>query len=266
MKKLTELGPVFYAIGVAGFGVNQLVTQNFLTGLFPVPGGVPLRTFLMIVSSVVFLLLAVGMLFLGRKWLAAALTGATFFVFFLVLHLPMLLGDLKNPTVWTPPFEALMLGSGGFIIAAYQINTGAGDARWVKPLNGMATLGQYLYAVALVVFAVLHIKYNDYIQTLIPTWMPGHVFLSYVVIAAFLLSAFSLFTGLKLMLASGLLGIMFLLWVLLLHAPRAVGKMTVEPEWSSLFVALAVCGAAFTICRQTQVWRGYHVQRGALAS
>ncbi|HEY4337268.1 MAG TPA: hypothetical protein VGM89_15260 [Puia sp.] len=266
MKKLTGLGPVFYAVAVAGFGMNQLVTQNFLTGLFPVPAGVPLRLFWMLLSSAVFLLAAVGMLFLGRKWLAAALAGTCFFVFFLVLHLPVLLGDLKNPTLWTPPFEALMLSSGGFIVAAYLINTSAGDPRWIKPLNVLGTLGQYLFAVGLVVFAVLHIKYNDYIQTLIPAWMPGHVFLSYVVIAAFILSAFSFFTGLKLTLASGLLGVMFLLWVLLLHAPRAIGKMTMEPEWSSLFVALAVCGTAFTICRQTQVWRGYHVQRGALAS
>jgi hypothetical protein len=266
MKKLTELGPVFYAVGVAGFGVTQLLTKNFLTGLFPVPGEVPLRGLLMILSSAIFLLVALGMLFLGRKWLAAALAGASFYVFFLVLHLPMLLGDLNNPLFWTPPFEALMLGSGGFIIAAYRINTGAGDARWVRPLNLMATLSQYFYAVSLVVFAVLHVKYNDYIQTLMPAWVPGHLFLSYVVIAAFLLSAFSLFTGLKLTLATGLLGIMFLLWVFVLHAPRAIGKMTVETEWSSLFVALAVSGAAFTICRQTQVWSGYHVQRGALAS
>jgi len=260
MKKLTELGPVFYAIAAAGFGVNQLVTQNFLTGLFPVPAGIPLRLLLMILSSVIFLLSAVGILFLGRKYLAAALAGASFFVFFLFLHLPKLLGDLSNPVVWTPPFEALMLGSGGFIIAAYQVNKAPGDAKWSKPLNIMGLISQYLFAIGLVVFAVLHIKYNDYIQTLIPAWMPGRLFLSYVVIAAFLLSALSFFTGLKLALASGLLGTMFLLWVLLLHVPRAVVKLTAEPEWSSLFVALAVCGAAFTICRQvrpegTQAWR-----------
>jgi hypothetical protein len=253
MKKLTELGPAFYAIAVAGFGVNQLMTQNFLTGLLPVPAGVPLRMFWMLLSSVVFLLAAAGILFTGRKWLAAALAGTSFFIFFLVLHLPILLGDLRNPTLWTPPFEALMLGSGGFIVAAYQANdTGTADERWSKSLNVMAMVSQYLYAVGLVVFAVLHIKYNDYIQTLIPAWMPGHLFLSYVVIAAFILSALSFFTGLKLSLASGLLGIMFLLWVILLHAPRAIAKMTAEPEWSSFFVALAVCGTAFTICRQTQ--------------
>lgn len=266
MKKLTEMGPVFYAIAVAGFGVNQLVTQNFLTGLFPVPAGVPLRAFWMILSSVIFLLAAVGMLFLGRKWLAAAMAGASFFVFFLVLHLPILLGDLYNPVSWTPPFEALMLASGGFIVSAYLINTGAGDPKWIKPLNVMGVVGQYVFAVGLVVFAVLHIRYNDYIITLIPAWMPGRLLLSYVVIAGFLLAAVSFFTGLKLTLASGLLGIMFLLWVLLLHAPRVVGKINAEPEWSSLFVALAVGGTAFTLCRQSQVWTRYNVQRGALAS
>ncbi|HLZ89327.1 MAG TPA: hypothetical protein VKQ52_18865 [Puia sp.] len=266
MKKLTEMGPLFYAIAVAGFGVNQLVTQNFLTGLLPVPASLPLRAFWMVLSSVVFLIAAVGMVFLGRKYLAAALAGTQFFLFFLLLHLPKLLGDIYNPVVWTPPFETLMLGSGGFMIAAYQINTGAGDPKWDKPLNIMGLISQYLFAVGLVVFAVLHIKYNDYIQTLIPAWMPGHLFLSYVVIAAFLLSALSFFTGLKLPLASGLLGIMFLLWVILLHAPRAIGKVNVEPEWTSLFVALAVCGSAFTICRQTQVWERRRVQRGALAN
>ncbi|HEY4111992.1 hypothetical protein [Puia sp.] len=266
MKKLTELGPIFYAIAVAGFGVNQLLAQDFLTGLFPVPAGLPLRQVWMILSSLVFLLAAVGMLFPGRKYLAAALAGTSFFVFFLLLHLPKLLGDLYNPVVWTPPFEALMLGSGGFVIAAYLVNSGPGDARWDKPLNIMGLVSQYLFAVGLVVFAVLHIKYNDYIQTLIPAWMPGHVFLSYVVIAAFLLSALSFFTGLKLSLASALLGIMFLLWVLLLHGPRAIGKLTAEPEWSSLFVALAVCGAAFTICRQTRVWARQRLERGAFAN
>lgn len=267
MKKLTGLGPLFYAIAVAGFGVTQIVTQNFLTGLFPVAQNLPLRAFWLNFSGALFILAAAGILFLGRKYLAAAMAGALFFLFFLVVHLPRLLGDFYNPVEWTPPFEALMLGSGGFMIAVYLLSSGPGDARWDKPLHIMALISQYLFAVGLLVFAVLHIRYNDYIMTLIPGWMPAHLFLSYVVIAAFLLSALSFFTGLKLPLASGLLGIMFLLWVFLLHAPRAFGKPTVEPEWSSLFVALAVCGSALTVCRQATAWQRRRIQQqGALAN
>jgi hypothetical protein len=36
-------------------------------------------------------------------------------------------------------------------------------------------------------------------------------------------------------------------WVGVLHAPRAIGRLTVEMEWSSLFVALACAGIAFSI-------------------
>jgi hypothetical protein len=43
---------------------------------------------------------------------------------------------------------------------------------------------------------------------------------------------------------------MFFLWVLLLHAPRAIGKWNVETEWTSLFVALAVCGVAFSTAQR----------------
>jgi hypothetical protein len=80
--------------------------------------------------------------------------------------------------------------------------------------------------------------------------MPAHLFLSYLVIAGFLLASFSFFTNLKVPLASASLGIMFLLWVLTLHVPRAIGKWTDESEWASLFVALAVCGIAFSIYRR----------------
>ena len=51
----------------------------------------------------------------------------------------------------------------------------------------------------------------------------------------------------KIKLAANLLGIMFLLWVAVLHAPRSFSKLTFEPEWSSLFVALAISGIAFSI-------------------
>lgn len=254
MKKLTDAGPYFYAIAVAAFGVIQLVTQNFLTGLFPVPAGLPWRVFWVDLCSVLFLLAGAGLAFRVRPYLAAALAGYIFFLFFFSVHLPKMLTDIYNPNAWSPAFEALMLGSGAFIIANNVAKDGGvggtADRRWRKIAGAAAVAGIYLFALSLVVFAVLHIRYNVYIQTLMPEWMPAHVFLAYVVIAGFLLSSFSLFTNLKVPLASGLLGIMFLLWVLTLHGPRAIGKWNVETEWASLFVSLAVSGIAFSIYRR----------------
>ena len=247
MKKLTDAGPYFYAIAVAGFGITQLAAQNFLTSFFPVPTGLPWRAFWVDLCSVLFLLSGAGLALRVRPYLAAMVAGYIFFLSFFSVHLPKMLTDIYNPNAWSPAFEALMLGSGAFIIAD---NLGSTDRRWNRITGIAAVAGIYLFALSLVVFAVLHIRYNPYIITLIPGWMPAHLFLSYLVIAGFLLASFSFFTNLKVPLASGLLGVMFLLWVLTLHVPRAIEKWTVESEWASLFVALAVCGIAFSICRR----------------
>lgn len=252
MKKLTNAGPYFYAIAVAAFGIIQLVVQNFLTGLFPVPAGLPWRAFWVDLCSILFLLAGAGLALRVRPYLAAALAGYIFFLFFFSVHLPRMLTDIYNPNAWSPAFEALMLGSGAFIIAD---NMGTANRRRKRITGIAAVAGIYLFALSLMVFAVLHIRYNAYIITLMPDWIPAHVFLSYLVIAGFLLASFSLFTNLSVPLASGMLGIMFLLWVLTLHGPRAIGKWNVESEWASLFVALAVSGIAFSIYRRATVGR-----------
>ena len=43
------------------------------------------------------------------------------------------------------------------------------------------------------------------------------------------------------------LGVMFLLWVAVLHAPRVATHLHNGDEWSSAFVALAMCGASFIV-------------------
>jgi uncharacterized membrane protein YphA (DoxX/SURF4 family) len=114
----------------------------------------------------------------------------------------------------------------------------------------LALVSHYLFAASLFLFAIQHIMYNDYIITLIPAWMPVPALLAYLVIAAYLLSGVAFVIGQRVGLAAFWLGVMFGLWVLLLHAPRAIGKWDVEAEWTSLFVALAVCGVSFSISRR----------------
>jgi uncharacterized membrane protein YphA (DoxX/SURF4 family) len=59
--------------------------------------------------------------------------------------------------------------------------------------------------------------------------------------------AISLLTGIQTRLAMICLGIMFLIFVITLHLPRVQASSNLEPEWSSLFVALAMVGISFTM-------------------
>jgi hypothetical protein len=44
-----------------------------------------------------------------------------------------------------------------------------------------------------------------------------------------------------------MLGFTFLFWVIFLHLPRVAGDTHIEPEKTSMFIALAMCGIFFTI-------------------
>lgn len=152
MKKLTDAGPYFYAIAVAAFGVIQLVVQNFLPHFFPVPAGLPWRAFWVDLSSILFLLAGIGVALRVRPYVAAALAGYIFFLFFFSVHLPKMLTDIYNPNTWSPAFEALMLGCGAFIIAD---NIGTSDRRWSRVTGIAAVAGIYLFELSLVIIFLL---------------------------------------------------------------------------------------------------------------
>jgi hypothetical protein len=46
---------------------------------------------------------------------------------------------------------------------------------------------------------------------------------------------------------AALLGLMFLLWTVLLHAPRVFAHIHNEDELTSLFIALAMSGGSFIV-------------------
>jgi hypothetical protein len=61
----------------------------------------------------------------------------------------------------------------------------------------------------------------------------------------FLAAGISLLLNRYVRLGAELLGLMFTLWVLVLHGPRVVAKPQVEAEWTSLFVALSMASVGF---------------------
>jgi hypothetical protein len=77
--------------------------------------------------------------------------------------------------------------------------------------------------------------------------IPGHLFWTYFTGAGFIATGLEIVTNIYARLAGFMLGVMFLLWVLVLHAPRAIAAMHNGDEWTSLFVALAMGGASFIL-------------------
>ena len=103
------------------------------------------------------------------------------------------------------------------------------------------------YGVPLIVFGIQHFLYAQFISTLIPVWIPRRLFWAYFVGTAFIAAAVSIATKGQARLAAILLGAMFLSWVIIVHAPRVAAHLRNGNEWTSAFIALAMCGGAWIV-------------------
>ena len=99
----------------------------------------------------------------------------------------------------------------------------------------------------MIIFGAQHFMYAAFIATLIPAWIPLHLFWVYFTGAGFIAAGLCIATGILAPLASMALGTMFLLWFLLLHAPRVAAQPRNGDEWTSAFVALAITGGSFIL-------------------
>jgi uncharacterized membrane protein len=109
------------------------------------------------------------------------------------------------------------------------------------------TFGRIFVAISLVVFGVQHFIYGGFVATLVPAFMPGRLFWAYFVGVAFVAAAIGILTKMLARPAATMLGVMFFLFVVLLHIPRIVGNSSDGNEWTSGFVALAACGGAWIL-------------------
>src|SRR6202790_4976442 len=109
------------------------------------------------------------------------------------------------------------------------------------------TVGRIFVAVSLVVFGVQHFVYGGFVAGLVPAFMPERLFWAYFVgVAFFAAAAGILYEGMARP-AATMLGVMFFLFVVLLHIPRIVVHPRDGNECTSGFVALAMCGGAWTL-------------------
>src|SRR2546422_372935 len=109
------------------------------------------------------------------------------------------------------------------------------------------TVGRIFVAVSLVVFGVQHFLYGGFVAGLVPAFMPGRLFWAYFVGVAFFAAAAGILYEEMARPAATMLGVMFFLFVVLLHIPKIAGNSSNGNEWTSGFVALAMCGGAWIL-------------------
>ena len=240
LKQPTEAlvlsGRVLFSLAIVSLGIETLVCARTVAyPLSPDYAGLPVLPWLPAISWLASLFgviwVACGVGLLTPRWLriASVALGSLLVLCTLILILPkyaMHLGDIGLRTV---VFEPLTLAC-----IAYLLPGDTALPTW------FARLCRALIGLALVAFGVDHFLALAFIASLLPAWIPSHVFWVAFFGIALIAAGISIALGFFARWSAAGLGLMFGIWVVTLHLPRVMGLYGISgaphnpDEWSSL--------------------------------
>ncbi len=262
MKNLIKAGRAFYGVGIAGLGIQQFIYKDFRPVIMPqwaspIPG---IAIWAYITGAALVIAGAIIVLSKNAR-LTSLILGLAFLLFFIAFHVTFQLFfspyDFHLGS-WTDPLKELAFSGGAFVIAGSYAKDAlyGGESSFSRFADKFIPLGKIFFCITMIVFGIDHFIYTEFVATLVPSWIPGHVFWTYFAGVALAASGVAIILNIKRSLVAFLLGIMLFLWLIVLHIPRAVADPygTKGNEITSVFEALAFSGIAFVIASMAK-WR-----------
>ncbi len=120
---------------------------------------------------------------------------------------------IPGTVLWTYLAGGVVLALG---LAAMFVR---GDWQKARGFDKLILFGPLFYAAPLAAFGTEHFTLTRDIASIVPSWMPWHVFWAYFVGACFIAAGLSLVTGVEARLSASLLALTFFLFVALMDAP-----------------------------------------------
>ena len=120
---------------------------------------------------------------------------------------------IPSQVIWS-----YLVGGGIFAIGLVTIFV-RGDWPKARGFDKLILFGPLFYAAPLAAFGTEHFTVTKGIASIIPSWIPWHLFWAYFVGTCFIAAALSLVTRIQARLSASLLALTFFLIVVLMHAP-----------------------------------------------
>lgn len=238
MNYAETAGRAALGLGALGLGVISLIYADFAITWQPVPDWVPARTALAYASGALLTAAGIALLVDRGTRIAAAFLSAFMVLWGVVLQAPRVLAG--EEAAWLAPAEILAVAAGAWTL--YWLSVAESELRTTA-----IRLGVNFFALMAPIFGVAHFLYIEFTASMIPSWIPWHVFWAWLTGVGHVSAGVAILLGILPRLAATLLAAMFSGFVLLVHVPRVVGDAGNRVEWHLLSTALLLAGAAWIV-------------------
>ncbi len=240
-----RIGRLLFALSVVASGIYQLVTGRFVN-LVPVnPAHIQLwQAYLL---GVLLVLIGVGLLVRRTVSVSAVTLAGLLLVLFFGFSLRVALRQASMGYVWVDPLMILAI-FGGVGLFAVRHDRSTLDRVFERATRFVPlALGAFL-----AYCGALHFPYAKYVASLIPPWIPAHMFWTYFAAIALIAGGIGIVVPRTACLAATLSGIMLFSWFFLVHIPLAINTHTVS-EVSRGFQAMQDSAVAFMLAGSLRI-------------
>ena len=131
-----------------------------------------------------------------------------------------------------------------FLVALWATKT---DIARASGLGKIVALCNLCFAIPLAVFGAEHLSGAQFIKDGVPSFMPWHLFWAYFVGVALLAASLSIATKIQVRWSGLLFGIMMVLFVAMIHFPRALANPHDRIAWTIVIRELSFAGGGWVL-------------------
>ena len=251
MVNLSKMGCIFYGAAIAGIGLQAMYCHQLPYILqLPQHTGPTSQAVLAVIFGAVFTLAGAAIISAKNARQTSLLFAGLLLLLFCFYYIPyQFLSGTGYTQVgeWENAAKELTLAGGAFVIAGCF--TAKNEDKLTRFLSKLVRFGAILFAITMMYYGILHFLFAKEAATMIPVWIPGHMFWMYFCGIALFGSGVAIILNISTRVIAALLGTMIFIWFIALHIPRVVAAATADlpGEITSAFFAFAYSGIAFVV-------------------
>jgi len=251
--RIASKGHAIFAVTMIGLGIIGLLHPKFVPVWNPAPK-VSAGSLLVSLSSLISLSAGFGLLIRRMAGAAARLLLATLLLWLLLFRLPNFLLLPAFAACWSVFPLAVMLAAAWVLYVWFATDWDRKYLSFVIGGNGLR-IAQTLYGLSLIFFGAAHFIDVKDTLSLIPNWLPGHLFWAYFTGCAFIAAGVAALTGFCARLAVTLSVLQLTLFLVLVWLPIVATGSKDPFQWSETILNMALVAGGWVVAESYRCTR-----------